>query len=106
MGEACLRLPFQGDLTQGNNIIHGGAISTLCDTAVAVALATMIGSFEGMVTIELKINFIAPADGDLLARAMIIHKGKSTAVGEVDVRKQDGTLAARGLITYHLFEKN
>ncbi|UCE65420.1 MAG: PaaI family thioesterase [Candidatus Zixiibacteriota bacterium] len=101
-GFARLRLPFHFRLTQGQNYIHGGVITSICDSAVALALATMIDKGEYMLTIELKTKYTAPADDDIFAEAHIIHKGNHTAVGEVDVLKSDGTLVAKSVVTYFL----
>jgi uncharacterized protein (TIGR00369 family) len=84
--------------------IHGGAITALCDTAVAIAIFTMIGEDEKIVTVELKVNFLAPADGDVRATARILHKGRRTAVGEVDVTTAAGALAAKALVTYYIYK--
>lgn len=102
-GSARLKLPFRPELTQGQNYVHGGAITSLCDSCVALALATMIDKGEYMLTIELKTNYTAPADKDIFAHASIIHKGNHTAVGEVDVTKSDGTLVAKSIVTYFLY---
>jgi acyl-CoA thioesterase len=101
-GYARLKQPFKTELTQGHDYLHGGVITALCDSAVAFALATIINKGEDMLTIELKVNFTAPADDDVFADAKIIHKGKNTAVGEADVYKKDGTLVAKGIVTYFL----
>jgi len=105
-GSSRLRLPFRPHLTQGQNFLHGGVITSLCDSSVALALATMIDRGEYMLTIELKTNFTAPADGDVIADARIIHKGNHTAVGEVDVTRSDGTLAAKSIVTYFLYSES
>lgn len=103
-GFARFKARHRHELTQGMNILHGGVISALCDSAVAFALATMVDGGEKMLTIELKINFIAPADDDIFADAKIIHKGRKTSVGEVEVRKADNTLIAKSLVTYYLYK--
>ena len=101
-GSARMRLPFRRELTQGRDYIHGGAVTALCDSAVAFALATMIEEGENMLTIELKINFTAPADSDIIADAKIAHKGDYTAVGDVAVTDNQGKLIAKSLVTYFL----
>jgi acyl-CoA thioesterase len=102
-GMAGLHLRHKTELTQGGGFIHGGAISALCDTAAGVALHTMIDDADKILTIELKINFIAPASGDIYCLAKIIHKGRKTAVGEVDVTGESGELVAKGLLTFYIF---
>lgn len=102
-GAARLTVKHRDDLTQGSGYLHGGVISALCDSSVAFALATMIDGGQDMLTIELKVNFIAPADDDIFANARIAHKGRKTAVGEVEVRMADNTLIAKALVTYYLY---
>ena len=101
-GASRLTVRHRDDLTQGAGYLHGGVISALCDSSVAFALATMIDGGQDMLTIELKVNFIAPADNDIIADARIIHKGRKIAVGEVQVRMVDNTLIAKALVTYYL----
>ena len=101
-GRARLSLRHRLELTQGMGYIHGGAITSLCDTAVAVAIFTMLEKGEQIVTIELKVNFLAPADSDIIAEAKILHKGRKTAVGEVDVTGKGGILVAKALVTYYI----
>ncbi len=100
-GRARLSLKHRPEITQGQGFIHGGAITALCDTAVAVAIFT-VHEEERIVTIELKINFLAPAAGDIIAEAKLLHKGRRTAVGEVDVIGADGGLVAKALVTYYI----
>jgi uncharacterized protein (TIGR00369 family) len=102
-GQAELTLKCRKELTQGMGFLHGGAITTLCDTSVAVALFTLIEEEDKILTIELKVNFLAPADGDIQSLARIIHKGRRTAVGEVDVIDRARTLVAKGLLTYYIY---
>jgi uncharacterized protein (TIGR00369 family) len=77
-GSARLKLPFRPQLTQGQDYVHGGAITSLCDSSVALALATMIDKGEYMLTIELKTNYTAPT-------------------------KSNGTLVAKSIVTYFLY---
>jgi len=104
IGTAKLTLKHRQELTQGMGLIHGGVITSLCDTAVAVAIFTMIEPDEKILTIELKVNFLAPASGNILATARVLHKGRKTAVGEVDVVGANGELAAKALVTYYIYK--
>ena len=103
-GYAKLTLRYREELTQGLGFIHGGAITSLCDTAIGVALFTMTEPDEKILTIELKVNFIAPASGNIIAEGRILHKGRKTAVGEVSVLSPDNALIAKALITYYVYE--
>lgn len=102
---AGMRLRHKAELTQGGGFIHGGAISALCDTAGGVALYTMTEDADKILTIELKINFIAPASGDIYCLGKIIHKGRKTAVAEVDVTGDSGELVAKGLLTFYILRE-
>lgn len=102
-GLARLALPYSEPLSQGMGYIHGGAITSLCDTSVGIALFTLTEPEDKILTIELKVNFIAPAAGEIFSLAKIIHKGRKTAVGEVDVTDASGVLVAKALITYYIY---
>ena len=74
---------------------------TLADYAFYRAVRPLLKPGEGATTIELKINFLAPAEkGELTATANIISQGRRVIVGEMEVKDQDGRLIAQGLGTY------
>lgn len=103
-GYASVRLPFRRDLTQMFGTVHGGAIVSVADAAMGIALRTQLGKDAKVATIELKINFIAPVQGkDLLAKGKISHKGSRIAVVEVEVVDGEARLVAKGLATFFLF---
>lgn len=100
-GRAEMRVKIGKRLTQDAGLAHGGVAAALIDSAVGLALCTMLTSQEFVTTVELKVNFIAPAKpGVLKASASVLHKGKRIAVGEAEVRDQRRTLIAKGLVTY------
>ena len=100
-GFARFRMPFRKELTQAYGLVHGGAIATLADTAVAFAMMTMIQPGERVITVEFKINFLAPVTKDeMIGEARIINRGKRLALADMEVKTGDGRLIARGLATY------
>lgn len=104
-GFARFRLPFQRELTQGFGVVHGGAIATLADTAVAYALLSLIQPGERVATAEFKINYLsAVTSGDLIGEARIINKGEKLALGDMEVRDEKGKLIAKGLATYMILK--
>jgi acyl-CoA thioesterase len=106
-GWAKVKLPFARKLTQPLGLVHGGAIFSAADSAVAMALIGLVDRDETFTTVEMKINFIKPFDaGEMIAEARIIHKGAKTALGDVEIRNGDGTLIAKGLATYMILKKN
>ena len=73
-------------LMHPQQIVHGGVIFTLADTAMSMALISVLPVGTPFGTIEAKINFMLPVyKGDLLAEGKVVHKGRSTAVLEATV---------------------
>jgi len=102
-GESKIQMPFKQGLTHPYRIVHGGAIASLADSSVAMALISLVEPKDRITTIEFKINFFAPVSkGDLEAHAKIIHKGSKTAVGEVEVKNEEGKLVAKVIATYSI----
>ena len=92
-------------LTQDAGVAHGGVAATLIDSSVGLAVCTLLKPDEVTTTVEMKLNFTAPAKpGTLRANARIIQKGKRIVVGEAEVRDRKQTLIAKGLVTYIILE--
>ncbi|MCJ7782835.1 MAG: PaaI family thioesterase [Desulfobacterales bacterium] len=101
VGFTRFRMPFRKELTQAYGVVHGGAIATLADTAVAFAMMTMIQPGEKVTTVEFKINFLTPVTEDeMIGEARIINKGKRLALVDMEVKTVGGKLIAKGLATY------
>lgn len=100
-----ISMPFQPVLATTGDVIHGGAISTLIDTAATVAAwsgAEVSDTTRGA-TASLTINFVAAAHSrDLIATARVTQRGRSLVFCEVDVRDAEARLIAKGLATYRL----
>lgn len=83
--------------------VHGGILATLADTALAMAILTLVRSPARIATVELKINYLSlHARGRLRAEARVLRLGKRWAVGEVDIRNTRGSLVAKSLLTYSI----
>ena len=86
---------------QGAGAVQGGLLVALADYAFFRACRSLLKEGEHAVTIELKLNFIAPArDGELTARSAIRSRGGRIIVGDMEITGQDGQLIATGLGTY------
>jgi len=73
-------------LMHPQQIVHGGVIFTLADTAMSMALISVLPVGTPFGTLEAKINFMLPVyKGELLAEGKIVHRGRSTAVLEATV---------------------
>jgi len=84
----------------GDGSAHGGAIAALVDMASSCALLTVLKPDEGRTTIDLSVHYLAPAKGDLRAEATVRRRGGRTAVIDVEVLSEDGSLAALGRTTF------
>jgi uncharacterized protein (TIGR00369 family) len=104
-GFAQIFLKHRKNLTQGYGYIHGGVLASLADTAAAFATRTLIGRDDKLVTLEMKINYLAPVQSDMKALGKVIHKGRRTVIIEVEVKDKKGTLCAKVLTTYVVFIK-
>ena len=84
-------------------IIHGGAIATLADEALASAASTLADEDETTTTVDLKVDYFRPAKpGRLFARASVRHRTRRLAFCEASVEQEDGDLVAeaRAVIAY------
>ena len=73
-------------LMHPGRMVHGGVIFTLADTAMGMALRSLVPPGTPFSTIEAKINYLRPVrSGELLAEGRIIKQGGSTAVTEATV---------------------
>lgn len=85
-GTVHLRVRRRPDLLQFNGFFHGGVIAGLADYAAGAAVSTALPEDKITVTIDLQVNFVAPAQGNhLLARASAVQIGSTIAVARVDV---------------------
>lgn len=85
-----IELPFSNGVSQQHGFFHGGVIGTIADTAGGYAAFTLMGAEDGILTVEFKLNLMAPADGEMLiARGEVIRPGRTLTVcrAEVDIIK-------------------
>lgn len=86
---------------QRAGVVQGGIIVALADYAFHLACETRLRAGQTAVTVELKVNFLAPAkDGELRAAARIVSAGRRIIVCDVDVTGKDNELIAKCLGTY------
>lgn len=87
-GRSVLTMPFTVKLSQGGGFLHGGALTTLADTAAAMAVKTRLAESVAFVTRDLNIRFLAPVrEGQVTATAVLkqIHERRF----EVNVDLED-----------------
>lgn len=88
-GRVLMRMPWSRAASQMAGLLHGGALTTLADTAAAVGTFYLLPPDSATVTSELKINFISNIkDGAAIADARLLHRGRLTMVWETKVRDE------------------
>ena len=90
-GQVEIEMPFQADLTQQHGFIHGGIVTSILDSACWYAAFSLIAPDSAVLTVEYKVNFVAPAKGErLVARGQVLRPGASITVCKGDVVAYDG----------------
>ena len=100
---AVLVMPFKEELVTMGDVVHGGAISTLIDTAATVAswATDEVPDSPTGATVALSVNFISAARAvDLRAEARVVRRGCKLSFCEIEARDADGELVANGIATY------
>jgi len=85
-GHVEIELPYRQDLTQQDDFIHAGISSTIMDSACGYAAYTLMPALARVLTIEFKINLLAPAAGEHFRAIGRVRKpGRSIFVAESEL---------------------
>jgi uncharacterized protein (TIGR00369 family) len=85
-GECEIRVRYREELTQQHGYFHAGVTSAIADSASGYAAYSLMPADHSVLTVEYKINLVAPAAGDMLiARARVVRSGKTLKVCAADV---------------------
>lgn len=102
-GRAEIRLPYNPAVTQHHGYFHGGVIATLADNSGGAAGYTVIPAGRALLTVEFKVNILAPGRGEwLVARGRVVRPGRRLVVSASEVFAVQGgreTLCATELMT-------
>ena len=99
-GNSLLEIQLSEKHLQPFGFVHGGAIASIMDAATFWAVFPQIEKGLGLTTVEIKVNFLAPAQkGKLVARGRCIRLGKTLALGDAEIRNSEGGLVAHGTAT-------
>ena len=104
-GRAELVLPFRPELATMDDIVHGGAIASLIDTAGMAATWSDDSEPESLAgsTVTLNVNYVSAARGqDLTATASVVKRGRNMVFSEVRVTEPDGRVVATGSVVQRL----
>jgi uncharacterized protein (TIGR00369 family) len=102
-GVAGIELPYRPDLSQQHGFFHAGMTSAIADSAAGYAAFSLFPAASSVLTVEFKINLIAPADGErLIATGRVKKPGRTLTICEFEVVAEKGgkaTVCALGLET-------
>lgn len=81
-----IRLPYGESLTQQHGYFHAGATSAIADSAGGYAGLTLFPEGSSVLTVEFKVNLVAPARGDWLdAEGKVIRSGRTLTICQLEV---------------------
>ena len=104
-GSGEIRVQFEAtqEFTNPTGNIQGGFLAAMLDDTLGPALATTFEENEFAPTLELKVNFIRPANpGRLIGTGRVIHRGGSVAFLQGELRNSEGDLLATATSTARL----
>src|SRR5438477_13119968 len=93
-GAVEIALPYRDDITQQKGFVHGGIIGMIADTACGYAAFSLMPADCSLVTVEYKINILAPATTALLACGEVVKAGRTLTLARAEVYAEDRTHVA------------
>ncbi|WP_131110195.1 PaaI family thioesterase [Sulfuricystis thermophila] len=80
-----IHLPYRPELTQQHGFFHAGVTSTIVDSAAGYAGFSLMAANTSVLSVEFKINLLAPADGELLiATGEVVKPGRTLVITRGD----------------------
>jgi uncharacterized protein (TIGR00369 family) len=99
-GRSVLKINLQEKHLQPYGMVHGGVYSSMIDAACFWAGYTEIEEHLGLTTVEMKLNYLAPASsGVFMAQGRVVKTGKSLCLSKATIADQEGRLLAHGTAT-------
>jgi len=84
-GAVDIAMAFRADLAQQHGFLHAGILATILDSACGYAAYTLMPADAAVMSVEFKINLLAPADGErLVARGRVVRAGRTVSVCQAD----------------------
>jgi uncharacterized protein (TIGR00369 family) len=88
-GDVEIALPFRSDLTQQHGYLHAAAVTAVADSACGYAALTLMKPGVEVLSVEYKVNLLAPARGQrFLAHAWVLKPGRTLTVCTAEVRAE------------------
>jgi uncharacterized protein (TIGR00369 family) len=100
--QVCLQVRQKRELCNRHGVMHGGALATLLDSAMARAARSLPGIGEIAGTIDIQVQFLQPASGLLTAIGRVEHASTTIAFCRGEVRNEAGEAVALASATMKL----
>jgi uncharacterized protein (TIGR00369 family) len=85
-GRVVIELPYRADLCQQNGFLHAGVIASVADSACGFAALTLMPADSDVLSVEFKVNLLAPARGEWFrASADVVRPGRTLTVVQAQV---------------------
>lgn len=85
-GRTEIHLPHWTGIEQQHGFVHGGVVGMIADSATGYAAMTLAPASASVLTVEYKMNLVAPADGEkLIARGQVVRPGRTLIVTQSEV---------------------
>jgi len=85
-GHTEIHLPHWQGVEQQHGFVHGGVVGMIADSAAGYAAMTLVPASASVLTVEYKMNLVAPADGEkLIARGQVVRPGRTLIVTQGEV---------------------
>jgi uncharacterized protein (TIGR00369 family) len=99
-----MRMPFHPRLRTTGEVVHGGAIASLIDSAGVVAVWSNVSSdITRGATATMTVNYLAAAEAaGLTAEAQVVRRGRTVVFVDIDVTSPSGDRIAKGSLVYKL----
>jgi acyl-CoA thioesterase len=102
-GRAVFAVKLRPEHLNPHGVVHGGVVYTLADTTMGAALTTRLDAGERCLTLEIKINYVAPAlEGTLACEAVVVDRGRRIGVLEARVRDEAEKLVALATGSFYI----
>ena len=99
-GRSVLKIEVQEKHLQPYGMVHGGVYSSMMDAACFWASYTEIEEPLGLTTVEMNLNYLAPASsGTFIAKGKVLKTGKTLCLSEATIADQKNRLLAHGTAT-------
>ena len=85
-GKTEIHVPHWDGIEQQHGFVHGGVVGMIADSAAGYAAMTVVPASASVLTVEYKMNLVAPADGEkLIARGQVVRPGRTLIVTQAEV---------------------